>query len=211
MSMSTNLTDKQKRILDFIKSTTKERGYPPSIREIGDAVGLSSTSTVHGYLKRLEEKGVIRRDPTKPRALEIIEQADGYSTLEDTASKEMINVPVVGRVAAGQPILAQENVEDYFPLPLEFVQHGQAFMLKVKGDSMCEAGILNNDYIVVRKQDVAQNGDIVVALIDDEATVKRFYKEKDCIRLQPENKYMEPIIVKDVKILGKVIAVLRKL
>lgn len=207
--MPIDLTVKQKQILDFIKSITEERGYPPSIREIGDAVGLSSTSTVHGYLKRLEAKGAIKRDPTKPRAMEVIygEPSDD----ENISKVELANIPVLGRVAAGQPILAQENIEEYFPLPLDFIQNSEAFMLRVKGDSMYEAGILDNDYIVVRKQETAQNGDIVVALIDDDATVKRFYKEEDHIRLQPENPFMEPIIVKDVKILGKVIAVLRRL
>ncbi|MGI6141849.1 MAG: transcriptional repressor LexA, partial [Caldicoprobacterales bacterium] len=181
------------------------RGYPPSVREICDAVGLKSTSTVHGYLERLEKKGLIRRDPTKPRAIEI---------LDDTTyvfKKELVNVPIVGRVTAGQPILAVENIEDTFPIPAQYLHNTQndVFMLSVKGDSMIEAGILDGDLVIIEKKPTAQNGDMVVALIEDEATVKTFYKEVDHIRLQPENSAMEPIIVKDVTILGKVIGVIR--
>jgi len=203
--MAVSISAKQKQILDFIKSTKEKRGYPPSIREIGDAVGLSSTSTVHGYLKRMEAKGLIKRDPSKPRALEVIYEEN------KTSKPELINIPIVGQVAAGQPILANEDIEEYFPLPSNFVQNSEAFILTIKGDSMYQAGILDKDYIVVRRQNVAQNGDIVVALIGNEATVKRFYKEDDYIRLQPENPLMDPIITKEVKILGKVIGVLRKL
>ncbi len=201
--MSNTLSDKQKKILEFLKEEIKAKGYPPSVREICDAVGLKSTSTVHGYLERLEKKGFIRRDPTKPRAIEILDDTSYIS------KKELVHVPIVGRVTAGQPILAVENIEDTFPLPVEYLHNSNVFMLTVKGDSMIEAGILDNDYVIVRQQTVAENGDIVVALIEDEATVKAFYKENDHIRLQPRNSSMEPIIVRDVKILGKVIGVIR--
>lgn len=203
--MYSDLTSRQISILSFIKKELQKRGYPPSVREIGQAVGLSSSSTVHGHLAQLEEKGYIRRDPTKPRAIEIL---DGNSS---QVRKEMVNVPVVGKVTAGQPILAVENVEDNFPLPLDFVRNENVFMLSVRGDSMVEAGILDNDYVLIRQQNHAKNGDIVVALLEDEATVKTFYKEKDYVRLQPENSSLEPIYVRDVKILGKVIGVFRRL
>lgn len=203
--MYSDLTSRQVSILNFIKKELQKRGYPPSVREIGQAVGLSSSSTVHGHLAQLEEKGYIRRDPTKPRAIEIL---DGNASF---VRKEMVNVPVVGRVTAGQPILAVENVEDNFPLPLDFVRNENVFMLSVRGESMVEAGILDNDYVLVRQQNHAKNGDIVVALLDDEATVKTFYKEKDYVRLQPENSSLEPIYVRDVKILGKVVGVFRRL
>ena len=203
--MAQALSEKQKKILDFLKQEILTKGYPPSVREICDAVGLKSTSTVHGYLERLEKKGLIRRDPTKSRAIEI---------LDDTTyvfKKELINVPIVGRVTAGQPILAVENIEDTFPIPAQYLhnKNNDVFMLTVEGDSMVEAGILDGDMVLVEKKPTAQNGDIVVALIEDEATVKKFYKEKEYIRLQPENSAMEPIIVKDVTILGKVIGVIR--
>ena len=203
--MAQALSEKQKKILDFLKQEILTKGYPPSVREICDAVGLKSTSTVHGYLERLEKKGLIRRDPTKPRAIEI---------LDDTTyvfKKELINVPIVGRVTAGQPKLAVENIEDTFPIPAQYLhnKNNDVFMLTVEGDSMVEAGILDGDMVLVEKKPTAQNGDIVVALIEDEATVKKFYKEKEYIRLQPENSAMEPIIVKDVTILGKVIGVIR--
>lgn len=204
--MYDNLSDKQLEILGFIKKELQTKGYPPSVREICDAVGLKSTSTVHGHLERLEKKGVIRRDATKPRAIEIL---DSYSDIY--SSKELIDIPLIGRVTAGQPILAVENIEDSFPLPIDFVDGQSSFMLTVKGESMINAGILDNDYVIVRQQPIAKNGDIVVALIDDEATVKRFFKEKDYIRLQPENPNMEPIIVNDVIILGIVTGVLRKI
>lgn len=205
--MYENISDKQKKILDFIKNELQNKGYPPSVREICEAVGLKSTSTVHGHLEKLERHGYIRRDPTKPRAIEVIDHNPYFS------EKELIEVPIIGKVTAGQPILALENIEDTFTLPLDFVDvdNNSIFMLSVKGNSMINAGILNRDYIMVKQQNIAQNGDIVVALIGEEATVKRFYKEKNYIRLQPENPDMEPIIVTNVKILGKVIGVFRRL
>ena len=203
------LSKRQQEILDFIKHEVKTKGYPPSVREIGKAVGLASSSTVPGHLSGLESKGYIRRDPTKPRAIEILEP-------EETASipkQHSINVPLVGKVTAGSPITAIENIEEYIPLPESFAPSGeQIFLLTVTGDSMIEAGILDGDYIIVRQQQTANNGDIVVAMTeDDEATVKRFFKEKDYIRLQPENPTMEPIILKNVTILGKVIGVFRRI
>jgi repressor LexA len=201
------LTERQRQVLDFIKEQVREKGYPPSVREIGDAVGLRSSSTVHGHLKRLESKGYIRRDPTKPRAIEILDD----EMAESQIIEDLIAVPVVGNVTAGQPILAVENVEDYFPLPRDFASDEAAFMLRIQGDSMIEAGILDGDYVVVRQQPNAENGDIVVALLEDEATVKRFFKEPDHIRLQPENPVYDPIITTDAQILGKVIGVLRRL
>lgn len=203
--MYSDLSDRQIAILNFIKKELLKKGYPPSVREIGEAVGLSSSSTVHGHLAQLEDKGYIRRDPTKPRAIEILE---GNSHV---VRKEVINVPIVGRVAAGQPILAVENVEDTFPLPVDFVNNDSVYILSVRGDSMINAGILDGDYVVVRQQSHAKNGDIVVALLEEEATVKTFYKEKDYIRLQPENPALDPIYSTDVKILGKVIGVFRRL
>lgn len=197
------MSEKQKNILDFIKKELMNKGYPPSVREICDAVGLKSTSTVHGHLERLEKRGLIRRDPTKPRAIEVLDDTTFLS------KKELVNVPIVGRVTAGQPILAVENIEDTFPLPVDVLHNSDVFMLIVKGDSMIQAGILDGDYVIVKQQPSAQNGDIVVALIGDEATVKRFYKEANYVRLQPENPYMDPIIALDVNILGKVIGVIR--
>lgn len=199
------ISRRQQQILDFITKQAELRGYPPSVREIGQAVGLRSTSTVHGHLSQLEKKGYIRRDPTKPRAIEVL-PASG-----SVRPGGAYSVPVVGRVTAGQPILAVENIEDYFPLPRDFGQQGSLFMLKVRGDSMVEAGILDDDLVIVRQQDTADNGDIVVALIDDGATIKRFFKEADCVRLQPENRFMDPIIVKDVAILGKVVGLVRRI
>lgn len=201
---NTDLTSKQQEILDFIKLEISTKGYPPSVREICVAVGLRSTSTVHGHLERLEKRGIIRRDPTKPRAIEILD--------DSTSTKEVIDVPIIGSVAAGQPILAVENVEDNFPVPADyFPSKNQLFMLQVKGESMIGCGIMNGDYIIVEQQPTAENGDIVVALIDDSATVKTFYKEKDHIRLQPENPSMEPIIVEDCSILGKAVGLFRKI
>lgn len=201
------LTARQREILAYIKREVMTKGYPPSVREIGHAVGLSSSSTVHGHLGKLEEKGYIRRDPTKPRAIELIND-------RDVVRKDIINVPIVGRVTAGEPILAVENIEDFFPMPRDFANYEEeVFMLRVRGDSMINAGILDGDFVVVRQQSHADNGDIVVALIEDEATVKRFYKEEDHVRLQPENPRLEPIIVSDaaeVHILGKVVGVFRK-
>lgn len=201
--MYPDLSRRQMDILEYIKRVIRQKGYPPSVREIGDAVGLLSSSTVHGHLQTLEEKGYIRRDPTKPRAIEILDSAS------DINEKKTVLVPIVGRVTAGQPILAQENVEDTFPLPADLVNSDNVFMLRVKGESMIEAGILDGDLILVRQQNVARNGEIVVALIGDEATVKRFYREKTLVRLQPENSMMEPIYSQDVTILGKVIGVFR--
>lgn len=203
----TKLSKRQQDILAYIKDEVKKKGYPPSVREIGEAVGLASSSTVHGHLARLESKGLIRRDPTKPRAIEILEN----ETDMPTPKYSVINVPVVGRVTAGQPITAIENVEEYFPLPDTLVPSDeQVFMLEVMGDSMIDAGILDGDYVIVKQQQTANNGEIVVAMTEeDEATVKRFFKEKDFIRLQPENPTMDPIILRNVSILGKVVGVYR--
>lgn len=203
--MYPDLSKRQELILEFIKQEIREKGYPPSVREIGNAVGLMSSSTVHGHLQTLEEKGYIRRDPTKPRAIEVLDSFSGYE------QKKMVYVPIVGKVTAGQPILAVENIEDTFPLPADFVRYESVFMLKVQGESMIEAGIFDGDYILVNQQNTARNGDIVVALIGDEATVKRFFKEKNLIRLQPENPTMEPIYTQDASILGKVTGVFRRL
>lgn len=199
----TNLTEKQQIILDYIKQELINRGYPPSVREICEAVGLKSTSTVHGHLERLEKKGIIRRDPTKPRAIEILD--DSFIPNK----RELINVPILGRVTAGQPILAVENIEDYFPLPVEYAKNDTIFMLKVEGESMINAGIYDNDLILVRKQSSANNRDIIVALLDDSVTVKRFFKEDNYVRLQPENDAMEPILVNDINVVGKVIGLFR--
>ncbi|MCG8400195.1 MAG: transcriptional repressor LexA [Firmicutes bacterium] len=202
--MKDNVGRREAEIIRYIKHSLQTRGYPPSVREIGQAVGLKSSSTVHGYLCKLEEKGLLRRDPTKPRAMEVLgEEGGGF--------KEMIMVPVLGRVAAGLPLLAVENQEDSFPLPADFAGRGEFFMLQIKGNSMVEAGILEGDLVLVRRQPKVENGDIAVALIDDEATVKRFYKENDHIRLQPENYKLSPIIVKDVEVLGKVVGLVRKI
>lgn len=205
--MPDGLTERQRQILQFIKDEIRTKGYPPSVREIGEAIGLSSSSTVHGHMSRLEEKGYIRRDPTKPRAIEVL---DGSSVLP---MRRTVTVPVIGRVTAGQPILAEQSVEDHFPLPADFVRADESnlFFLTVQGDSMIEAGILDGDYVLVHRQQHANNGDIVVALIEDEATVKRFYKEHGYIRLQPENRFMDPIIVPDCQILGKVIGLIRRM
>ncbi len=200
------LTNRQKLILSYIRTTLREKGYPPSVREIGEAVGLSSSSTVHSQLTKLQSLGFIRRDPTKPRALEVIEDSSWRQ-------KSVTPVPLLGRVAAGQPIFADENIEETYPLPSELLRNNEnVFMLTVQGESMINAGILDGDLIIVREQEFADNQDIVVALVgDDEATVKRFFKEKNRIRLQPENDLMEPIYSDEVRILGKVIAVFRQL
>jgi repressor LexA len=202
-----SISSRQRSILDFIKKEVKEKGYPPSVREIGEAVGLASSSTVHGHLARLEKKGHIRRDPTKPRAIEILDE--DFMNRSDQA--RMLRVPVIGKVTAGQPITAIENIEDYFPLPERFgTNEDSIFMLVIQGDSMIEAGIHDTDYVIVKQQQTANNGDIVVAMTEeDEATVKRFYKEKNHFRLQPENSSLEPIILNQVSILGKVIGVFR--
>lgn len=198
------LTRREKDIFEFIKQSIHEHSYPPSVREIGLGVGLKSSSTVHGYLNSLEKKGYIRRNPSTSRAIEI---TDGSNSFE----KEMVNVPLVGRITAGTPILAQEVVEDVFPLPLDLIQSEDTFMLNVIGESMINVGILDGDKLIVRQQSYANNGDIVVALLEEEATVKTFYKEAQHIRLQPENDYMEPIICDDnVIILGKVIGLIRQ-
>lgn len=201
------LTKRQQQVYDFILSEINQKGYPPSVREIGQALGLSSSSTVQSHLSALGRKGYIRRDPTKPRALEVLGYRDNEAAIP---LSKVRSVPLVGRVAAGMPLLAQENIEDTFALPADLVSDN-TFLLKVKGDSMIEAGIFDGDYLVVKQQPTAQNGDIVVALIEDEATVKTFYKGKNHVRLQPENKNMEPIITQDVVILGKATALLRKL
>ena len=201
--MSGKITEKQRQILEYIKDEILKRGYPPSVREICTAVHLKSTSSVHAHLSSLEENGYIRRDPTKPRAIEIID--DEYSLTR----REMVNVPIVGTVTAGSPILAHENIEDYFPMPVEFLPNAVLFMLKVRGDSMINAGILNGDTVIVEQRSNAKNGDMVVALIEDSATVKTFYKENGRYRLQPENDTMDPIYCDHVEILGKVIGLVR--
>ena len=197
------ITKKQQEILDYIKDEILNKGYPPAVREICEAVHLKSTSSVHSHLETLEKNGYIRRDPTKPRAIEIID--DNFNLVR----REVVNVPIVGRVAAGQPILAVENVESYFPIPMEFMPNEQCFMLKVQGDSMINAGIFDGDTILVEQCQTARNGDMVVALVDDSATVKTFYREADHIRLQPENDSMEPIIIPDCQVLGRVFGVMR--
>lgn len=205
----TKLSPRQQAIMDFIKSEVRTKGYPPSVREIGQAVGLASSSTVHGHLERLEKKGLLRRDPTKPRAIEIL---DNEQDSADTFRSSITKVPLIGKVTAGEPILATENIEDYYPLPEHMVGDYDVFMLKIQGESMINAGILDGDSVIVRQQQHAQNGDIVVAMNQDqEATVKRFFQEKDYVRLQPENDSMEPIILNEVTILGKVIGLIREL
>jgi len=202
--MYPDLSLRQTNILEFIKQEISKKGYPPAVREIGEAVGLLSSSTVHGHLQTLEDKGYIRRDPTKPRAIEILD-----SSCDIPEAKKVVHIPVIGHVTAGQPILAVENIEGSFPLPADLVRQDKVFMLKVQGESMIGAGILDGDFIIVRQQNEARNGEIVVALIGDEATIKRFFKERTLIRLQPENPSMEPIYSQDVSILGKVVGVFR--
>ena len=197
------ITDKQREILEYMKKEILNKGYPPTVRDICEAVNLKSTSSVHSHLQTLEKNGYIRRDPTKPRAIEIIDENFNLTR------REMVNVPIVGRVAAGEPILAVENIESYFPIPMEYMPNAESFMLKVKGESMINAGIFDGDNILVQKCDDARNGDMVVALVEDSATVKTFYKEGDHIRLQPENDTMDPIIVPDCQVLGKVFGVFR--
>ncbi len=201
--MAGKITQKQLEILEFIKQEILDKGYPPAVREICEAVDLKSTSSVHAHLSTLEKNGYIRRDPTKPRAIEICD--DNFQMVRT----EMVSLPVIGTVAAGQPILAEENIESYFPVPAEILPQGESFILKVKGDSMINVGIYSGDQIFVQSCNTAHNGDTVVALIDDSATVKTFYKENGRIRLQPENDSMEPIIVEDCQILGKVYGVFR--
>lgn len=197
------ITAKQQEILDYIKEEILKRGYPPAVREICEAVNLKSTSSVHSHLETLEKNGYIRRDPTKPRAIEICD--DSFQMVRT----EMVSIPIIGTVAAGTPILAEENIESYFPIPAEFVPSGESFALNVKGESMINAGIQSGDQVFVNVCSTAKNGEIVVALVDDSATVKTFYKEDGHIRLQPENDTMDPIIVEDCKILGKVFGVFR--
>ena len=197
------ISDKQREILEFMKNEILNKGYPPTVRDICEAVNLKSTSSVHSHLETLEKNGYIHRDPTKPRAIEIID--DNFNLTR----REVVNVPLIGQVAAGEPILAEENIENYFPVPAEFMPNEQSFMLKVKGESMINVGIFDGDSILVKEQNTARNGDIVVALIDDSSTVKTFYKEDGHIRLQPENDTMDPIIVEDCTILGKVFGVFR--
>ena len=201
--MSAGITKKQQEILEYMKQEILAKGYPPSVREICSAVGLKSTSSVHAHLEKLEKNGYIRRDPAKPRCIEIVD--DSFQLTR----REMAQIPIIGTVAAGQPILAQENIEDYFALPVEFAPNSECFILKVKGESMINVGIFDGDKIFVEKCNSARNGDIVVALIDDSATVKTFYRENGHYRLQPENDTMEPIIVKNVDILGRVFGVFR--
>lgn len=209
------LSKREKAILRFIEKQVKENSYPPSVREIGKAVGLSSTATVHGYLAKLEQKGYIKKENQKGRTLKLLKSENGKTPSQEGkdfySGKELVEVPVIGKITAGAPILAVENVTDTFPIPVDFVGNSESFMLTVRGESMIEAGILNGDYILVKKQNTANKGEIVVALIEDEATVKTFYKEKDHIRLQPENSTMDPIIVPNCEILGKVIGVFRKM
>lgn len=200
------LTERQKKILEYIKEAVRSKGYPPSVREIGKAVGLTSSSTVHSHLAVLEEAGYIRRDPTKPRAIEILD----VDTI--ISKKEILPIPILGRITAGLPVLAVENIEDTFPVPLDFIgTHGDFFILTVDGDSMINAGIHNGDYVIIRQQPTANNGEIVAAMIGEEATVKTFYKESDHIRLQPENPAYEPIISKYVRVIGKVVGLYRRL
>ncbi len=210
------LNRREKAILKFIEKQVKLNGYPPSVREIGKAVGLKSTATVHGYIASLEKKGFVKKESQKGRTLKLLkgglEEDPNQETFKEAyTSKEMVDVPVIGKITAGAPILAVENVTDTFPIPIDFVGNSESFMLTVRGTSMIEAGILDGDYILVKKQNVANNGEIVVALIDDEATVKTFYKENGHIRLQPENSTMDPIIVPNCEILGKVKGVFRKM
>ena len=197
------ISKKQEEILNYIKNEILERGFPPAVREICQAVGLKSTSSVHSHLESLERNGYIRRDPTKPRAIEILDES--FNMIR----REMVNVPIIGTVAAGQPILAEQNIEGYFPIPTEYMPNKQSFMLKVKGESMINAGIFDGDKVLVKQQATAENGDIVVALVDDSATVKTYYKENGHYRLQPENDTMDPIYVDHVQILGIVIGLFR--
>ena len=197
------ISKKQEEILNYIKNEILERGFPPAVREICQAVGLKSTSSVHSHLESLERNGYIRRDPTKPRAIEILDES--FNMIR----REMVNVPIIGTVAAGQPILAEQNIEGYFPIPTEYMPNKQSLMLKVKGESMINAGIFDGDKVLVKQQATAENGDIVVALVDDSATVKTYYKENGHYRLQPENDSMDPIIVDKCEILGKVFGVFR--
>lgn len=213
---SKELNKREKDILKFIEKQVADVGYPPSVREIGKAVGLSSTATVHAYLSKLEEKGYIKKENQKGRTLRLLKGLNNKNTEEKNekpfySGRELVDVPVIGKITAGAPILAVENITDNFLVPVDFVGNSESFMLTVSGESMIEAGILDGDYILVRRQNVARNGEIVVAMIDDEATVKTFYMENNHIRLQPENSTMDPIIVPDCQVLGRVVGVFRKL
>lgn len=201
--MYEDLTARQAEILNYILQYTKVQGYPPSVREIGKAIGLSSSSTVHGHLAQLEKKGYIRRDSSKPRAIEVLDNSFSIDT------RPTVYVPLIGRITAGEPIFATENYEDLLPLPQDFIRYNNVFMLSVTGNSMIEAGILDGDYVIVKQQNTAENGEIVAALLNEEATIKRFYKEKEYIRLQPENASYAPIFSREVTILGKVIGLYR--
>lgn len=211
------ITPKQQEILDFMKSRILEKGYPPSVREICEAVSLKSTSSVHAHLETLEKNGYIRRDPAKPRAIEIMDSAFNHtmkesfiqSPTDNEYSRELVNVPMVGTVAAGEPLLAVENITDYFPVPVDMLPNAETFMLRVKGDSMINMGIYEGDQLIVERKNTASNGEVIVALVDDSATVKRFYKENGHYRLQPENDDMDPIIVDHCEIIGKVIGLIR--
>ena len=209
-----SLNKREKAILKFIEKQINAKGYPPSVREIGKAVDLRSTATVHGYLRALEEKGYIKKEQQKGRTLKLLKGGNNKEIEVQKplySGREMVEVPVIGKITAGEPILAVENVTDTFPIPIDFVGNSESFMLTVRGESMIEAGILDGDYILIKRQNTANNGEIVVALIGEEATVKTFYKEKDHIRLQPENSTMDPIIVPNCEILGKVAGVFRKI
>ncbi|HJG31288.1 MAG TPA: transcriptional repressor LexA [Collinsella ihuae] len=211
--MARKITKRQQQIYDFIRAYQQEKGYPPSVREMAAAVGLSSPSTVHAHLSALEERGLIKRDKTKPRALEVFNQdgsASALAEVKEVPDRGTISLPLIGRVAAGLPILAEQNVEDTFTLPTEIATDSSSFVLEVHGNSMINVGIYNGDYIVVREQKSAMNGEIVVAMIDGEATVKTFYKEQGRVRLQPENDAMEPIYATNPTILGKVVALMRR-
>ena len=197
------ISAKQQEILEYIKSQILERGFPPSVRDICEAVHLKSTSSVHSHLETLEKNGYIRRDPTKPRAIEILDDTFNFNR------REMVNVPIVGRVAAGEPLLAEQNIENYFPIPMDYMPNNQTFMLKVRGDSMINIGIYDGDFVLVEQTPTARNGEVVVALVEDGATLKRFFKEEGIYRLQPENDALDPIIVSEVQIMGKVIGVFR--
>ena len=197
------ISAKQQEILEYIKSQILERGFPPSVRDICEAVHLKSTSSVHSHLETLEKNGYIRRDPTKPRAIEILDDTFNFNR------REMVNVPIVGRVAAGEPLLAEQNIENYFPIPMDYMPNNQTFMLKVRGDSMINIGIYDGDFVLVEQTPTARNGEVVVALVEDGATIKRFFKEEGIYRLQPENDALDPIIVSEVQIMGKVIGVFR--
>ena len=206
MTRLDSLNERQRQILQFIQKKTKTQGYPPSVREIGAAVGLKSSSTVHMYLVQLEEKGYIKRDPSKPRAIIVVQDEP-----EETFENNVRHIPVLGKVAAGAPILSEENIDSYMAVPVDLLGNGNYYILRVKGDSMVDAGILDNDYVIVREQRDAANGEIVVALLEDEATVKRYYKMSDHYKLQPENSALQPIITRELTILGKVAGLLRRI